>query len=103
MAEKRGNLEKLTYDFDTAKCVQGQYKDDGPWYQLTQRELRSFNGKRRILNVANPNKPYYEEYDGPIYYYGTNRISKLPEKTGMVFIDDKDPRDANRPRTQAGF
>ena len=68
MAEKRGNLEKLTYAFDTAKCVQGQYKDDGPWYQLTQREFRSFNGKRRIV-TWNKGTPIYADYNGPIFYF----------------------------------
>jgi len=102
MKEKTGNLIKLTYDFNSGLCGEASF-DGKQWARVTAREFRSFNGKRRILNVANPNEPYYEEYDGPIYYYGTNRISKLPEKTGMVFINDKDPRDANRPRTQAGF
>ena len=102
MAEKTGNLIKLTYDFNSGLCCEVSF-DGKQWARVTAREFRSFNGKRRILNVTNPNEPYYEEYDGPIYYYGTNRISKLPKKTGMVFINDKDPRDANRPRTQAGF
>ena len=102
MAEKTGNLIKLIYNFNSGLCCEVSF-DGERWARVTAREFRSFNGKRRILNVTDPNKPYYEEYNGPIYFYGTNRISQLPEKTGMVFIDDKDPRDANRPRTQAGF
>ena len=102
MAEKTGNLIKLTYEFNSGWCCEVSF-DDEKWARVTAREFRSFNGKRRILNVENPNKPYYEEYNGPIYYYGTNRISKSPEKMGMAFIDDKDPRDDKRPRNQIGF
>jgi hypothetical protein len=102
MAEKTGNLIKLTYEFNSGWCCEVSF-DGERWARVTAREFRSFNGKRRILNVENPNEPYYEEYNGPIYFYGTNRISKTSEKVGMVFVDDKDPRDAKRPRTQAGF
>ena len=90
MAEKRGNLEKLTYDFDTAKCVQGQYKDDGPWYQLTQREFRSFHGKRRIV-TWNKGTPIYADYDGPIYYFGTNIKAKEMYGVGVQYIHNEKP------------
>ena len=102
MAEKTGNLIKLTYEFNSGWCCEVSF-DGERWARVTAREFRSFNGKRRILNVENPNEPYYEEYNGPIYYYGTNRISKASGEVGMVFVDNKDPRDAKRPRTQAGF
>lgn len=81
MGEKRGNLEKLTYDFDTSKCVQGQYKTDGPWYQLTQREFRSFNGQRRIVTWDKQKNPIYHEYNGPVFYFGTN--VKVAETYGV--------------------
>ena len=102
MAEKTGNLIKLTYEFNCGWCCEVSF-DGERWARVTAREFRSFNGKRRILNVENPNEPYYEEYNGPIYFYGTNRISKTSGKVGMVFVDDKDPRDAKRPVTQTGF
>jgi len=102
MAEKTGNLIKLVYDFNSARCCEVSF-DGEMWARVTAREFRSFNGKRRILNVENPNKPYYEEYLGPIYYYGTNRINKKPKKIGLAFINSIDPRDAKRPRNQAGF
>jgi hypothetical protein len=102
MAEKRGDLVKLTYEFNYGWCCEVSF-DGEKWARVTAREFRSFNGKRRILNVENPNKSYYEEYNGPIYYYGTNRISKTPGEVGMVFFNNQDPRDAKRPRTQAGF
>ena len=102
MAEKRGDLIKLTYDFNSVRCCEVSF-DGEKWARVTAREFRSFNGKRRILNVDNPNKAYYEEYLGPIYYYGTNRIAKKPEKMGTAFLNGIDPRDAKRPRNQAGF
>ena len=102
MAEKTGNLVKLTYDFNSGLCCEVSF-DGEKWARVTAREFRSFNGKRRILNVDNPNKAYYEEYLGPIYYYGTNRIAKKPEKMGTAFLNGIDPRDAKRPRNQAGF
>jgi hypothetical protein len=53
--------------------------------------------------ACDPNKVYYEEYLGPIYYYGTNRIAEKPKKVGTTFLNDVDPRDAKRPRNQEGF
>jgi hypothetical protein len=102
MAEKPGDLNKLTYEFNSARCCEVSF-DGEKWARVTAREFRSFNGKRRILNVDTPNKAYYEEYLGPIYYYGTNRIAEKPKKVGTTFLNDVDPRDAKRPRNQAGF
>jgi hypothetical protein len=102
MAEKTGNLIKLTYDFDSSRCCEVSF-DGEKWARVTAREFRSFNGKRRILNVDNPNKAYYEEYNGPIYYYGTNRIAKKLKAIGTSFINNIDPRDAKRPRDSSFF
>jgi hypothetical protein len=102
MAEKTGNLIKLTYDFDSSRCCEVSF-DGEKWARVTAREFRSFNGKRRILNVDNPNKAYYEEYLGPIYYYGTNRIAKKLKAIGTSFINNIDPRDAKRPRDSSFF
>lgn len=102
MAEKRGNLVKLVYDFNTVKCCEVSF-DGEKWARVTAREFRSWNGKRRILNTENTNELFYEEYVGPIYYYGTNRIAKKFKEIGLAFIDNTDPRDSKRPRNQAGF
>ena len=91
MAEKRGNLEKLTYDFDTAKCVEGQYRDNEPWYRLTQREFRSFNGKRRIV-TWDKGTPIYTDYDGPIFYFGTNIKAKEMYGIGVQYIHNEKPK-----------
>jgi hypothetical protein len=91
MGEKRGNLEKLVYDFDTSKCVQGQYDTNGPWYQLTQREFRSFNGQRRIV-TWNKGTPIYIEYKGPIFYFGTNIKAKETYGIGIQYIHNEKPK-----------
>ena len=102
MAEKTGNLIKLTYDFNSALCCEVSF-DGEKWARVTAREFRSFNGKRRILNVDNPSKSYYEEYLGPVYYYGTNRIAKKIKETGMAFFNNVDPRDGKRPKGYTSF
>jgi hypothetical protein len=95
MTEKRGDLVKLIYNFNCSRCCEVNYAED-KWARVTIREFRSWNGKRRILNIDNPNEVYYEEYMGPIYYYGTNRINKKPKKHGLVFLQNKDPRKNKR-------
>jgi len=102
MAEKRGDLVKLTYEFNSARCCEVSFNGE-KWARVTAREFRSFNGKRRILNVDNPSKAYYEEYLGPIYYYGTNRIAEKPKEAGTTFINGIDPRDAKRPQLPSYF
>jgi len=102
MAEKRGDLIKLTYDFNSVRCCEVSF-DGEKWARVTAREFRSFTGKRRILNVENPNEPYYEEYNGPVYYYGTNRIAKKFEKNGTAFLNGIDPREGKRPRGYTSF
>jgi hypothetical protein len=102
MAEKTGNLIKLTYDFNSSRCCEVSF-DGEKWARVTAREFRSFNGKRRILNIDVPNKSHYEEYLGPVYYYGTNRINKKPKKIGMAFINNTDPRYGKRPKGYTSF
>jgi hypothetical protein len=102
MAEKRGDLVKLTYKFNSARCCEVSFNGE-KWARVTAREFRSFNGKRRILNVDNPSKAYYEEYLGPIYYYGTNRIAEEPKEAGTTFLNGIDPRDAKRPQLPSYF
>jgi hypothetical protein len=62
--EKTGLTEKIKYDFNTAANLEIFMPNLDDWYRVTSREFRSFNGKRRINNV---------NYNGPIYYYATNR------------------------------
>ncbi len=82
MGEKRGNTGKLKYDFNTAAHLEVEYKPEC-WVRVTPTEFRAFNCPRRINSV---------EYIGPIYLFNTNTIIKEPTKTGIQFVDDKDPR-----------
>jgi hypothetical protein len=87
MAEKKGNLEKLIYDFRDTNC---EVQLNGNWYRTTAREFRSWGGKRRIDGV---------EYNGTLYYYGTNKkVKKSPSEEKVIFISNKDPREGKHPR-----
>jgi hypothetical protein len=87
MSEKKGNLEKLIYDFKDTNC---EVQIKAKWYRTTAREFRSWSGKRRIDNI---------EYNGTLYYYGTNKkVTEEVKHEGVVFIGNKDPREDKRPR-----
>lgn len=76
MAEKRGNLIKLKYDFNTAWVCEIFTKNR--WVRVLETDFRSFNGERRITkpvsiqlgNVKVPTETY--TYRGDYYYHGTN-------------------------------
>jgi hypothetical protein len=72
MAEKRGQLEKLRYDFNTARAVFIK-NTKGGYSRITERDFRSYNGERYILIDGE-----YKLYEGPIYYWNTNKICKEP-------------------------
>ena len=78
MAEKRGQLEKLRYDFNTAKAVFVK-NQVGKLIRITERDFRSYNGERFILI-----NDVYEQYDGPIYYHNTNKICDDPIGENMI-------------------
>lgn len=78
--EKTGNLVKLEYDFDTARNLEVYMPNLKGWYRVTSREFRSFNGKRRIQG---------EEYNGPIYLFGTNKIANTNEYELGKIIEHK--------------
>ena len=79
MAEKRGEIEKLRYDFNTAGMLEVFMPSLDGWYRVTSKEFRSFDGLRRITeptkvelgNVIVPMKTY--DYWGPVYMWGTNK------------------------------
>lgn len=75
MSEKTGNLEKLTYDFNTASNLEVWMPNLNGWYRVTSREFRSFNGERRING---------EEYKGNIFHYGTNKKANELIKTNKI-------------------
>lgn len=90
MGEKKGNTIKLVYDFNTSRCCEIEYKPN-TWARVTCRDFRSFKGNRRILNVDDPTNTFYEDYNGPVYLFGTNEIIN-PSKNGMQYKDEIDPR-----------
>ena len=62
--EKTGYTEKIEYPFNEAKCLEIYMPGLSRWHRVTPTDFRSFDGKRRIQG---------EEYEGPLYAYGTNR------------------------------
>ena len=80
MAEKRGQLEKMRYDFPTEAVLEVQIK--GKWYRVTSREFRSFDGKRRYTKPERQpglgmkdikDIPFITyEYNGPLYMFASN-------------------------------
>lgn len=91
MAEKRGLIVKLEYDFNTAGVLEIYLNQK--WFRVTSKDFRSFDGKRRITepqyteryNPYTPMKTY--DYFGPVYMLGTN--NKVPYKgTGTLVESD---------------
>jgi len=75
---KRGEIEKLVFPFNTSGVLEVYMPVLGNWYRVTAKDFRSFDGKRRITEPTkveryNPDTPMKtEEYNGPVYVYGTN-------------------------------
>jgi len=77
---KRGEIEKLIYEFNTSGLLEVFMSNLGGWYRTTAKDFRSFNGPRRITipteielgNVKVPMETF--EYYGPVYSYGTNKV-----------------------------
>ena len=80
--EKRGHLEKLKYDFNTSYSTEVEI--NGDFYRTTANEFRSWGGNRRILNVKDRTNPTYEEYFGPIYYFGSNKIVSQDQLVNQI-------------------
>ena len=81
MAEKRGHLEKMRYDFPTEAVLEVMIKEK--WFRVTSREFRSFDSDRRYSmpiqqpGIGMPNVENLEfitiDYTGPLYMYATNK------------------------------
>lgn len=90
--EKRGNTISIRYSFDTARSLEVNYAED-KWARVSPNEFRSFGGRRRILNVDDPSKAFYEEYEGPVYSFGTNfLLSEEDIVPGLNYPHNIDPR-----------
>ena len=95
MTEKRGQLEKLKYNFDTAKAV--YVKMNNKMYRITERDFRSFNGERFILERVD-DELQHVPYKGPIYYHNTNKKCKEPIGENKVqYAHDKPWVSVRRP------
>ena len=66
--EKTGHIEKLKNNFDDSRNLEVYLPRLDNWYRVTCRDFRSFDGKRRVQG---------ENYEGPLYAYGTNRLVKF--------------------------
>jgi len=82
MSEKRGQTEKLRYDFNTAQAV--YVKRDNKMYRVTERDFRSYFGDRYIYTKQSNGEYEYVSYDGPIYYHNTNKKCKEPIGVGLI-------------------
>lgn len=86
---KRGETEKLVYEFNTSGVLEVYMVKLKGWYRTTAKDFRSFNGPRRITipteiehgNVDVPMQTF--EYYGPIYHYGTNKVVEYSD-TGSI-------------------
>jgi hypothetical protein len=95
MSEKRGQLEKLKYNFNTAKAV--YVKMNNKMYRITERDFRSFNGERFILERVD-GELQHVPYKGPIYYHNTNKKCKEPIGENKVqYAHDKPWVSVRRP------
>lgn len=88
MAEKRGNTNKVLYDFDSGKCC--EIEINGNYYRTTPNEFRSFGGNRRLQG---------ESYTGEVYYLGSNKIVPTEIRQSKIHcLSDTDPRPFGRRR-----
>lgn len=78
MSEKRGQTEKIRFDFNTAGVLEIQLHNE-TWYRVTAATFRAYDGPRRITEPqfterGNPWVPLHTYvYEGPVYYYGSNK------------------------------
>lgn len=76
--EKKGFTGKLEHwGYETHWSLEIE-ASNGTWYRVTERDFRSYNGKRRYTypgktELGNPFQELItEEYHGPYYYYEEN-------------------------------
>lgn len=99
MAEKKGHTIKLKFPFPEHRCCEVYVNGLERYHRVTPNEFRSWVGPRRILNVDDPSNAFYEDYDGPVYLFGTNTpINVKDYKEGIAFVKGKDPREGKRRR-----
>ena len=83
--EKTGFTEKMEYLFNEAKHLEIYMPTLNRWHRVTPTDFRSFDGKRRIQG---------EEYEGPLYAYGTNRKVSPKHNNKIITSEILDQRNA---------
>ena len=89
MSEKRGQTEKIKFEFNTAGVLEIQYATGG-WGRVTAVTFRAYDGPRRITEPqftekSNPHVPMRTYlYEGPVYYSGL--ISRLLSRIIILFV-----------------
>jgi predicted lipoprotein with Yx(FWY)xxD motif len=89
MGEKRGQLEKLKYDFNTAQAV--YIKFNNKMHRISERDFRSYNGDRYIYTKQDDGIYQHVPYHGPLYYYNTNKKCLEPKGEGLIQYLDTRP------------
>ena len=96
MAEKKGLTIKMIYDFPTQKATE-IFEDGFGWFRVTCNRFRSYNGPRRICYWNEDGSPNHQEYNGPVYYFETNKVYTGEDK-GYIY-----PHNYNyKPRARRG-
>ena len=93
---KRGftGANQLKCDFNEAAVCEVQIK--GNWYRVTNRDFRSFDGKRRYTIIKNGQHTIID-YDGPVYFHSTNqKVEKLGIENIVYCPDNPRPSDQVR-------
>lgn len=103
MGEKRGNLEKLKYDFNTAWVCEVEMGEK--WYRVLEKDFRSYNGLRRltrplavVLGVSDVGRETFI-YEGPYYYWNTNQQYNPDEHEKGKVIQSADMQKVKAERT----
>lgn len=84
MAEKTGLTDKPIYDFNTSANLEVYLTSSQRWHRVTCNDFKSWDGQRRING---------EDYDGPLYCYGTNRLALKEGRNGIVESEVTEARD----------
>ena len=104
MAEKRGFTGKLEHWGYETHYVFEIEAANGKWYRVTERDFRSYNGKRRFTypdatSLGNPFQNLTtEDYYGPFYFFETNTTYDPDkfEKHTIVYQPGTDREESKR-------
>ena len=89
MAEKKGFTGKLRYDFEVSKCLEVYLESSQKWHRVIAKEFRSWYGQRRIVIWDKEGEQINTEYHGPVYYYLSNDVVKVPSNVGIQYRGER--------------